>query len=89
VGRDIGIGHELSSCTQEISEFAVKLQSETMFLVDTPGFDDSDVPDILKAIGDWLKKGFVISGIGNAFLTYHHQKHQELRSRKSHLPLQD
>jgi hypothetical protein len=31
-------------------------------MVDIPGFDDTDVPDgvILKKIGDWMKKKFVI-----------------------------
>jgi predicted GTPase len=90
VGRDVGIGHEPGSCTKNINEFEAKSGNETIFLVDMPGFDDSDVPDvdISKAIGDWLKKGFVISDIGNALLTYH-QKHQGLRNRRSHLPSQD
>jgi predicted GTPase len=73
VGRDIGIGHEQRSCTQKISEFEVKIGNEIVFLVDTPGFDDSDVPDvvILKRLSDWLKKKFVIPDTGCALLIYH------------------
>ncbi|PVG00610.1 P-loop containing nucleoside triphosphate hydrolase protein [Serendipita vermifera] len=62
VGKDLGIvGHDLQSCTQQIKEFPTEYKGRKLVLVDTPGFDDTDVPDvvILKRIGDWLKKKYL------------------------------
>jgi predicted GTPase len=90
VGRDIGIGHELRSCTKSVNEFEAKLGNETVLLVDTPGFDDSGVPDVgvLKVISDWLKKRFVIPDTGYVLLIYR-QKCPRVCNRRSHLPSQD
>lgn len=73
LGKDVGIGHDLMSCTKQILEYEVKHQEETIILVDTPGFDDSDVPDIviLKRLSDWLKKKLVFPYINRSPLTFH------------------
>jgi GTPase Era involved in 16S rRNA processing len=61
---DVGVGHELQSCTTEIN--MVKLNwvdsYETtdfdIVFVDTPGFDDTNKSDveILEMLADWLHK---------------------------------
>ncbi|KAF7970672.1 hypothetical protein HWV62_23260 [Athelia sp. TMB] len=65
------IGHELLSCTSEI--YATRIQNrpngDNVVLVDTPGFDDTETPDvmILKKIADWLaatgKQGIKLAGV--------------------------
>ncbi|KAL4076364.1 P-loop containing nucleoside triphosphate hydrolase protein [Scleroderma citrinum] len=61
-GTDIGVGHDLRSCTSEIR--AVRCPhsdgERNIVLVDTPGFDDTFVTDtqILLNIANWLKKTY-------------------------------
>jgi len=66
-GSDVGVGHELQSCTTEIN--MVKLDFVDSFertdfdivFVDTPGFDDTNKTDveILEMLADWLNKTWV------------------------------
>jgi predicted GTPase len=65
IGKDIGIGYGLSSVTQEIHEFSLQYRGREIVMIDTPGFDGSkseDIDDekILKQIGNWMEKRFVI-----------------------------
>ncbi|KAI6117054.1 P-loop containing nucleoside triphosphate hydrolase protein [Pisolithus croceorrhizus] len=52
-----GVGHDLTSCTSEIKATKLKLEEDSVVLVDTPGIDDTNKSDmhILKLISDWLK----------------------------------
>ncbi|PVG00598.1 hypothetical protein CPB86DRAFT_700960, partial [Serendipita vermifera] len=62
LGRDLGIvGNDLQSCTEHIQEFPTEYKGRKIILVDTPGFDNTDLPDIeiLKRIGGWLKKMYL------------------------------
>lgn len=56
-----GIGHGLESCTAKVEVFPSTLPDGTkLFLVDTPGFDDthrSDT-DILGEVANWLNDSF-------------------------------
>lgn len=55
-------GHGLESCTSKISVIKLPYPGVNLYLVDTPGFDDtyrSDV-DIFKMISAWLIKTYVI-----------------------------
>ncbi|KAL4062801.1 P-loop containing nucleoside triphosphate hydrolase protein [Scleroderma yunnanense] len=72
VGRpEIGVGHDLESCTSEIR--AVRYPhsdgERNIVLVDTPGFDDTFVTDtqILRNIANWLhytyKQNVKLSGL--------------------------
>ena len=59
-GGDKGVGHNLESCTTEISitKFHCPDKSNLdVLFVDTPGFDDTNKSDveILNMIADWLK----------------------------------
>ncbi|KAF9450905.1 hypothetical protein P691DRAFT_424967 [Macrolepiota fuliginosa MF-IS2] len=71
VGRDVGIGHGLQSCTNEINAIRVQVPGEHfgLVLVDTPGFDDTrkSHAEILELISRWLeqicKKKVLLSGI--------------------------
>jgi predicted GTPase len=52
------VGHELESCTKGIQEYETVFKGKKIFLVDTPGFDDTDHPDIelLEELVDWLQQ---------------------------------
>ena len=52
------IGHDLSSCTSEITTYTVNISGQVVRLIDTPGFDDSERSDsdILSVIGLTLAK---------------------------------
>ncbi|KJX95148.1 hypothetical protein TI39_contig4131g00001 [Zymoseptoria brevis] len=52
----VGIGHDLKSFTQSPEPFTFLNNGTSITLVDTPGFNDTDLneSDVLKAIADWL-----------------------------------
>jgi len=60
-GVDVGVGHDLESCTSEIGIFRMTFPGYNIVFVDTPGFDDnrSSDSDILKMISDWLEITYV------------------------------
>lgn len=55
-GLNIKVGHDLYSCTRDVTEFDFDLNGTLVTLVDTPGFNDSSLPDaeILRKIAKWL-----------------------------------
>ncbi|KAF8159709.1 hypothetical protein B0H34DRAFT_858458 [Crassisporium funariophilum] len=65
------VGHGLKSCTQNVQVVHCfdKVQNRRVVLVDTPGFDDTNLSDldILKLIATWLKRtyedGIKLSGL--------------------------
>ncbi|KAI6099978.1 P-loop containing nucleoside triphosphate hydrolase protein [Pisolithus croceorrhizus] len=52
-----GVGHDLTSCTNEIKATKCHVEGFSIVLVDTPGIDDMNRSEmhILKLISDWLK----------------------------------
>ncbi|KAI4209097.1 MAG: hypothetical protein LQ351_007933 [Letrouitia transgressa] len=68
-GQEVKIGHNLSSCTQEIEEVPCKVGDEYVILVDTPGFNDTVRSDteILTTLAEWMKASYdenmLLSGI--------------------------
>ncbi|KAM0518973.1 hypothetical protein ACHAPE_003964 [Trichoderma viride] len=55
--EDVGIGHNLQSCTTEVGVYNFNyMDRHTVYLLDTPGFDDTDRPDseILQEIAFYL-----------------------------------
>ncbi|KAJ5746809.1 hypothetical protein N7520_011991 [Penicillium odoratum] len=71
-GQDVHIGHGLLSCTSEIKVFDFRLDGRKVYLIDTPGFDDSNFterPDfvILQTISAYLSasyaRGVYIHGV--------------------------
>ncbi|KAK1757755.1 hypothetical protein QBC47DRAFT_400088 [Echria macrotheca] len=52
------VGDDIKSCTTSISIHATFLDGLNIYLIDTPGFDDTTRPDteILREIAVWLKK---------------------------------
>ncbi|CAL8578089.1 hypothetical protein XPA_003890 [Xanthoria parietina] len=56
--KEMKIGHNLSSCTQEVEEVPCKVGNHYVILVDTPGFNDTNRSDteILTALADWMKR---------------------------------
>ncbi|KAL8906020.1 MAG: hypothetical protein Q9171_006447 [Xanthocarpia ochracea] len=67
--REMKIGHNLSSCTEEVEEVPCKVGDQHVILVDTPGFNDTNRTDteILTALADWMKSSYqgdmLLSGI--------------------------
>ncbi|KAL8288224.1 hypothetical protein RB597_000359 [Gaeumannomyces tritici] len=66
----VEIGSSMRSCTQPVGVYPVQWTDGTrIFLVDTPGFDDTDLSDseVLKELAGWLtwsyKKKIRLSGI--------------------------
>ncbi|KAI5456321.1 P-loop containing nucleoside triphosphate hydrolase protein [Mariannaea sp. PMI_226] len=60
-GEDVGIGHQLKSCTQNVSVYKCRWSSTVdIYLVDTPGFDDTSRSDteVLQTIATWLTKSY-------------------------------
>ncbi|KAI1349338.1 hypothetical protein F5Y01DRAFT_327531 [Xylaria sp. FL0043] len=60
-GRRVRIGHDLFSCTQSISIFDfVDEQSRRVYLIDTPGFDDTSRSDAetLDRLGSYLSASY-------------------------------
>jgi ankyrin repeat protein len=55
------IGYGLQSETHQIMEFPCVVNSQTVTLVDMPGFDDSDIlnTETLAQTTDWLRQAFV------------------------------
>ncbi|EAA28887.3 hypothetical protein NCU05928 [Neurospora crassa OR74A] len=71
MGVDLGIvGHGLQGYTQAVDFYMIPhSESVNVYLVDTPGFDDTNLTDsdVLKAIGTWMgdayKKDIKLNGI--------------------------
>ncbi|KAK5658816.1 hypothetical protein OQA88_1628 [Cercophora sp. LCS_1] len=53
----VEIGHSLTSCTQSINVYELKRKGVIVYLIDTPGFDDSHRNDVevLQQLASWLK----------------------------------
>ncbi|KAH7122104.1 P-loop containing nucleoside triphosphate hydrolase protein [Dactylonectria estremocensis] len=64
-GLDMEIGHDLQSCTKEIEVATVKIDGYEVCLIDTPGFDDTELKDtdVLLKIAAWLREDVRLSGI--------------------------
>ncbi|OQO14982.1 hypothetical protein B0A48_00364 [Cryoendolithus antarcticus] len=62
--KEIKIGHEMQACTQDVAVFLCKYFDDVnVYLVDTPGFDDTDRSDadILREIASWLTTSYANS----------------------------
>ncbi|RYP45708.1 hypothetical protein DL769_011445 [Monosporascus sp. CRB-8-3] len=59
-GSNVEVGHNLSSMTSEVCSYDFQHRDKEITLVDTPGFDDSEVSDrdILLKLLEWLKKRY-------------------------------
>ncbi|KAJ6132584.1 hypothetical protein N7471_007799 [Penicillium samsonianum] len=56
-GKSVQIGHTLDACTAKVDVYAYKASPDrTVYLIDTPGFDDTSKNDteILSEIATWL-----------------------------------
>ncbi|TEA13924.1 hypothetical protein C8034_v003990 [Colletotrichum sidae] len=60
-GQQVKVGHELNSCTSVVEVFPFELSpGQTVYLIDTPGFDDTERSDtdVLRAIAHWLNESY-------------------------------
>ncbi|KAH6674426.1 P-loop containing nucleoside triphosphate hydrolase protein [Halenospora varia] len=68
-GQDLEVGHNLTSCTENVLPIPCRIGNENVVLVDTPGFSDTNLSDteILKRIATWMQdeyyEGSLLSGI--------------------------
>ncbi|KAL2867705.1 P-loop containing nucleoside triphosphate hydrolase protein [Aspergillus lucknowensis] len=56
-GRVVKVGHQLEACTTTVDVYAYDASStHTVYLIDTPGFDDTNRSDtqVLREIAGWL-----------------------------------
>ncbi|KAJ4205381.1 hypothetical protein NW759_014607 [Fusarium solani] len=60
-GKDATIGHGLNSCTSSIDVFQFTQNGRRVYLVDTPGFNDTNRPDIdtLRILATYLSASYV------------------------------
>ncbi|KLU90970.1 hypothetical protein MAPG_09495 [Magnaporthiopsis poae ATCC 64411] len=59
--KPVQIGHDLKSCTAVVDVYPFELSStQTVYLIDTPGFDDTAKNDteVLREIASWLTESF-------------------------------
>ncbi|KAF9032981.1 P-loop containing nucleoside triphosphate hydrolase protein [Panaeolus papilionaceus] len=59
-GYNLTIGDDLESCTSEIHIIRVQSGDSKIYIVDTPGFNDTNKSDleIFKLISEWLRQRF-------------------------------
>ncbi|KAK4183987.1 hypothetical protein QBC35DRAFT_517856 [Podospora australis] len=56
-GKEVAIGNSLQACTSQVDVFAYEMTPDrTVYLIDTPGFDDTNRSDtgVLTEIARWL-----------------------------------
>ncbi|KAI1291688.1 hypothetical protein F5Y03DRAFT_403165 [Xylaria venustula] len=80
VDQEVKIGHDLKSCTQDVETYVFHhpaLRSGRVYLVDTPGFDDTNRKDteILRTLGAWLTSTYT-SGVKLSGIIYCHRINQ-------------
>ncbi|KAI3340464.1 P-loop containing nucleoside triphosphate hydrolase protein [Ustulina deusta] len=78
--QEIEVGHNLTSCTQNVETYVFHhpmLRSGRVYLVDTPGFDDTNRMDteILRTLGAWLTATYS-SGVQLSGIIYCHRINQ-------------
>ncbi|KAI1084592.1 P-loop containing nucleoside triphosphate hydrolase protein [Whalleya microplaca] len=88
--KDLKIGHNLTSCTQEVQVVETKIDDRTVRFVDTPGFSDTHLSDteVLEMIADYLAVAYSekirLSGIiylhpiSDTRVTHHATKNLEM-----------
>ncbi|KAG9251957.1 uncharacterized protein F5Z01DRAFT_727803 [Emericellopsis atlantica] len=71
---DAKVGYSLASCTSEVGIYDITVDQHRMYLIDTPGFDDTNRSDtdILREVADWLNKAYE-GGIKLAGIIYLHR----------------
>jgi len=57
-GASFEVGRELESCTQTVQSWTFPLGDETVTIIDTPGFDDTERPqaEVLERIATFLEE---------------------------------
>ncbi|KAI0543511.1 P-loop containing nucleoside triphosphate hydrolase protein [Xylaria curta] len=85
--QQVEIGHDLQSCTQDIRTYTFchpKLRSGRVYLVDTPGFDDTNRSDteVLRTLAAWLTATYS-SGLKLSGVLYLHRINQTRMQRSA------
>ncbi|PYH73764.1 P-loop containing nucleoside triphosphate hydrolase protein [Aspergillus vadensis CBS 113365] len=72
--QEVVIGNDLKACTQNVTMYRCKFSTScNIWLIDTPGFDDTNRTDseVLKEIAGWLAESFSQKVILNGILYLH------------------
>ncbi|KAF9089777.1 hypothetical protein BGX27_002408, partial [Mortierella sp. AM989] len=68
-GQDVKVGDDLGSCTQKIEPVRCQISGQSVIILDTPGFDDTNRSDteVLADVADYLallySRNFKVCGI--------------------------
>jgi len=59
-GASFEVNHELGSCTQKVQSWTFPLEDETVTIIDTPGFNDIERPqmEVLEQIATFLEESY-------------------------------
>ncbi|KAI4141443.1 MAG: hypothetical protein L6R39_005331 [Caloplaca ligustica] len=73
-GKSTGVGHGLRSCTANMGIFDFRLDGRTVYLIDSPGFDDTHRDDLfnLRTLATCLSASFA-ANIGLAGIIFLHR----------------
>ncbi|KAI0444185.1 hypothetical protein F4803DRAFT_512300 [Xylaria telfairii] len=71
--EDAKIGHDLESCTNSVAVFREEIHGRDVYLIDTPGFDDTNKEDveILTTIAHYLSVSYANHVFINGILYLH------------------
>ncbi|RAH57074.1 hypothetical protein BO85DRAFT_373411 [Aspergillus piperis CBS 112811] len=72
--QEVVIGNDLNACTQNVTMYRCKFSTScNIWLIDTPGFDDTSRTDseVLKEIAGWLAESFSQKVLLNGILYLH------------------
>ncbi|KAI0515095.1 P-loop containing nucleoside triphosphate hydrolase protein [Xylaria bambusicola] len=71
--NDVCVGHDLASCTNSVAIFRAELHDRDVYLIDTPGFDDTNREDvqILTAVAHYLSVSYANNVSINGVLYLH------------------
>ncbi|KAI1747908.1 hypothetical protein F4782DRAFT_519368 [Xylaria castorea] len=71
--EDAQIGHDLASCTNSVAIFRSELHDRDVYLIDTPGFDDTNREDVetLTAVAHYLSVSYANNVSINGILYLH------------------
>ncbi|KAF2496981.1 P-loop containing nucleoside triphosphate hydrolase protein, partial [Lophium mytilinum] len=73
-GQQVEIGHDLQACTSAVAVYKCQYSnSRTIYLIDTPGFDDTNRSDteVLREIASWLIESYTDKVYLNGIIYLH------------------
>ncbi|KAI8953229.1 hypothetical protein F4801DRAFT_144341 [Xylaria longipes] len=84
--EDAKIGHDLESCTNPVTIFLEELHGRDVYLIDTPGFDNTNKEDVevLTAVAHYLSVSYANNVSVNGILYFHRISDTRIGSSTRH-----